>query len=177
MSEQAKSNLWYREPWPWILIAGPAVAVIGSLTSAYLAVVGADPLVDENYYQHGLQVNRELARDQQASRMQLRTELQLQGVRRGDEVRVEVASSEPLTDTAIRVRLVHRLGEFTERSAVLGRVPGSGAVASFYGQWLQAPDDELTVAGGNWRAVIEGNDWRIEGPGGADVRLRAGELR
>ena len=56
-------------------------------------------------------------------------------------------------------------------------MPGSDGVASFYGQWLQAPDDERTVAGGSWRAVIEGADWRIEGPAGADVHLPAGSVR
>ena len=61
MNKTTKSSVWYREPWPWILMSGPAVAVIGSLVSAYLAIHGADPVVDENYYQHGLQINRELA--------------------------------------------------------------------------------------------------------------------
>jgi hypothetical protein len=173
MNDATRTRPWYREPWPWILMSGPAVAVVASLVSAYLAVVGADPVIDEDYYEHGLQINRELARQQQASRLGLQTDLHLQGVRRGDEVDVQVASSAPLPDTAIRVRLVNGLGAFTERSAVLGRVPGSGAVAKFYGQWLQAPDDRLTVAAGSWRAVIEGDNWRIEGPAGADAHLRA----
>jgi hypothetical protein len=173
MTEATQSPAWYREPWPWILMSGPALAVIGSLLSAYLAVVGADPVIDENYYQHGLQINQELARVQQASRLRLQIHLQLQGVRRGDEVRVQVAAKEPLPDTAIRVRLVNQRGDFSERTAVLGRLPGSDGVARFYGQWLQAPNDELTVAGGHWRAVIEGNDWQIEGPAGTDVLLRA----
>jgi hypothetical protein len=170
MQQTRRRTAWYREPWPWILMSGPAAAVVGSLVSAYLAVKGADPVVDENYYEHGLQINSQLARLQQAIRMNLRTDLQVAGVRRGEEVRVRVASSEPLHDTVIRVRLVDQRGEYTERSAVLGRVPGSAEVASFQGQWLQAPDDRLTLSGGRWRAVIEGNDWRLEGPG-ASVHL------
>ena len=67
MNEPTKSAVWYREPWPWIVMAGPAAAVIGSLVSAYLAIHGADPVVDEDYYQHGLQINRELAQQPQAS--------------------------------------------------------------------------------------------------------------
>jgi hypothetical protein len=81
MNEATKSKVWYREPWPWIVMAGPAVAVIGSLVSAYLAIHGADPIVDENYYQHGLQINRELAQQPQPSQ----PDVQTQGVRRGDE--------------------------------------------------------------------------------------------
>ena len=33
------------------------------------------------------------------------------------------------------------------------------------------------MSGGNWRAVIEGADWRIEGPAAADAQLRADEAR
>ncbi|MFJ1302241.1 hypothetical protein ACILG0_19940 [Pseudomonadota bacterium AL_CKDN230030165-1A_HGKHYDSX7] len=28
---------WYREPWPWILMAGPAAALIGCFATIYLA--------------------------------------------------------------------------------------------------------------------------------------------
>jgi hypothetical protein len=173
MNEAVGSKVWYREPWPWIVMSGPAVAVVASFVSAYLAVHGADPVIDENYYQHGLQINGELARVQQAGEMRLRTDLELSGVRRGDDVRVQVSSPELVHDTAVRIRLIHQGGAFTERSAVLGRVPGTTGVASFYGQWLQAPDDALTIAAGKWRAVIEGSNWQIEGPAGASVHLSA----
>jgi uncharacterized protein len=68
MTETTRSKPWYREPWPWILMSGPVAAVIGSLVSAYLAFHGADPVIDENYYQHGLQINRELERQQGSDR-------------------------------------------------------------------------------------------------------------
>jgi hypothetical protein len=173
MQQNVQPRPWYREPWPWIAMSGPALAVVASFVSAYLAVHGADPVIDEDYYEHGLRINQELERQQQASRLGLQTDLRVQGVRRGDEVQVQVASNAPLSDTAIRVRLVDQRGDFTERSAVLGRVPGSGAPARFDGQWLQAPDDKLTVAAGHWRAVIEGAGWRIEGPASSNAHLSA----
>ena len=85
MNEATQSKAWYREPWPWILMSGPAVAVIGSLVSAYLAIHGADPIVDENYYQHGLEINRELAQQPQAVASRVQPDLQGQAVRRGVE--------------------------------------------------------------------------------------------
>jgi uncharacterized protein len=173
MTEALKSNIWYREPWAWIVMSGPAVVVVASFVSAFLAVRGADPVVDEDYYERGLHINAELAQDQQAARLHLESDLQIFGLRRGDEVRVRVISAQPLRDTTLRIRLTHQGSAFTERSAVLGRVPGAPSTATFYGQWLQAPDDDLTVAAGNWRAVIEASNWRIEGPAGGDVHLRA----
>jgi cytochrome c oxidase cbb3-type subunit 1 len=40
-----------------------------------LAVRGAVPVIDEDYYEHGLHVNAELARDQQAARLHLESDL------------------------------------------------------------------------------------------------------
>lgn len=43
---------WYREPWPWVLIAIPAVAVIASLATLYLALANPDYVVlDVERYQ------------------------------------------------------------------------------------------------------------------------------
>jgi hypothetical protein len=73
--------VWYREPWPWIVMSGPALAVIGSLVSAYLAIHGADPVVDQDYYEHGLQINRQLEREQQVERLRHQTESQVERAR------------------------------------------------------------------------------------------------
>jgi len=43
---------WYREPWPWVAIGIPAVAVAGGLFTLYLAITHPDPLVvDDDQYQ------------------------------------------------------------------------------------------------------------------------------
>jgi hypothetical protein len=55
---------WYREPWPWILIAPPAAAVIAGAVTVWLAVSSADGLVADDYYRRGLAINQELRRDQ-----------------------------------------------------------------------------------------------------------------
>jgi hypothetical protein len=51
---------WYRQRWPWLLIAGPAIVVVASLTSAWLAVTTDDGLVADDYYKRGLLINRKL---------------------------------------------------------------------------------------------------------------------
>lgn len=37
MSANQESKPWFREPWPWILMAGPAVAVVGCAITIVLA--------------------------------------------------------------------------------------------------------------------------------------------
>lgn len=165
---------WYREPWPWIIMSGPAVVVVASFVSAWLAIHGADPVVDENYYQRGLAINVEMAQDRQARARRIESELHIAGVRRGDEVGVELRAGDggALADTTLRLRLVRNSDARSERSAVLGRVPGSNP-ARFAGQWLQAPDDRLSLADGSWQIVVEGSDWRLEGTAAADAKLAA----
>lgn len=38
MAELDKNpNPWYKEPWPWILMSGPAIAVVACIITIYLA--------------------------------------------------------------------------------------------------------------------------------------------
>ena len=52
---------WYREPWPWILMSGPAAVLIAGAATLWLAFTSSDGLVADDYYVRGLQINRELA--------------------------------------------------------------------------------------------------------------------
>ena len=58
-SQAAEQNLpWYRQFWPWFIIALPTAAVIGSFVSLWLAVSHPDYLVvSEGQYQ---QIKNEL---------------------------------------------------------------------------------------------------------------------
>ena len=38
MKGNEEGKPWYREPWPWILMAGPALAIVGCGITIYLAV-------------------------------------------------------------------------------------------------------------------------------------------
>ena len=51
-SESMQNQPWYRQFWPWFIIALPASAVIASFISLWLAVSNPDHLVvDEQEYQ------------------------------------------------------------------------------------------------------------------------------
>ena len=44
----SEAQPWYRHPWPWILMAGPAIVVVAGLVSAFLAITTFDGMVAEN---------------------------------------------------------------------------------------------------------------------------------
>ena len=52
---------WWRYPLVWLVISGPAVVVVAGIITAWIAVRSQDPVVDENYYQKGLNINKTLA--------------------------------------------------------------------------------------------------------------------
>ena len=58
MKNDPSAKPWYREPWPWILMAGPAAVVVAGTVTAYIAFSGADRLVAEDYYKRGVEINR-----------------------------------------------------------------------------------------------------------------------
>ncbi len=62
----SSSNLTSPMPWwkfghVWLVIAGPAVVVIASVITFYLAASGKDPVVDEDYYRKGIEINKTLS--------------------------------------------------------------------------------------------------------------------
>jgi hypothetical protein len=60
---------WYREPWPWLLMAGPAAVIVAGAATIWIAFASADGLVAEDYYRQGLAINKVLAREDAARRL------------------------------------------------------------------------------------------------------------
>lgn len=76
MSVQHEDTLqWYRQFWPWALIALLGFAVVASLMLVYIAVSGADNLVRDDYYKDGLAINRDIDRDRAAQQRHIEAEL------------------------------------------------------------------------------------------------------
>lgn len=48
MPVKALSKPWWREPWPWLLMAGPAIAMVGCIITIVLAVqnFSDEPITD-----------------------------------------------------------------------------------------------------------------------------------
>jgi hypothetical protein len=57
---------WWRYGHVWLVISGPAIVVVAGFVTLWLAVRTPDPVVDENYYQAGININKTLAERQRA---------------------------------------------------------------------------------------------------------------
>ena len=57
--KETSGKPWYREPWPWILMSGPAAVVVAGSITAVIAIRTADPVVanyDARFHTGGTRV-------------------------------------------------------------------------------------------------------------------------
>lgn len=60
---------WYKYPFVWFLISIPLAAVLAGMNMLWLSIDTDDGLVADDYYKQGLAINKNLAREEQASAM------------------------------------------------------------------------------------------------------------
>jgi hypothetical protein len=169
---------WYRQPWPWFLLALPAAAVIGGIATTVLAVRSNDGVVAADYYKRGLAINEELSRRERAVALGVAVELEAQGLHPGDTVRMRVRGDQPLpAEATLLVRLVHPGRAGADRTALLARsgVSADNRSASYSGAWADSAADGGSVpARVAWSLVVESAAWRVDG--GAEA-AEGGALR
>lgn len=51
---------WWKYGHVWMVISGPAVVVVASFLTFYLAVRTPDPVIEEDYYRKGVAINQTL---------------------------------------------------------------------------------------------------------------------
>ena len=143
---------WYREPWPWILMAGPLAVVLAGIVTVWLAVATEDGVVADDYYKRGLAINQTLERAARTAALGLTATVDVAA----DGVVVVVldsASTEPEARPAsLRFRLAHPTRAGEDRAAML--VPaGPGRYTGRV----------TPVHPGRWRVIVETDRWRLPG--------------
>ena len=58
--EKNQSEAWWKFGHVWLVIAGPALVVVASFVTLYLALTRPDPLVAQDYYRQGIEINKTL---------------------------------------------------------------------------------------------------------------------
>ena len=139
---------WYREPWPWLLMAGPAIVIVAGIATAWIAVTNEDGLVADDYYKQGLAINQVIRRETAAA------ELAMQARVLFGENRVRVFLTGQALPQELVLRLVHRTRAGLDRETRL-KIGANG--------WYEGA---LAVsAGGRWNLFLEDGErnWRLTG--------------
>ncbi len=148
--DSAPRSPWYREPWPWILMAGPMAAVVGGIITAWLAVSHQDGLVADDYYKRGLAINRTLERERAALALGVKASAVFSPA--GDTVRVYVDGLPPAA--GLSLKLAHATVAGRDRTVLLERSPGG---------WFEGRFP--AVGPGKWKVLLEDPEgrWRVTG--------------
>lgn len=110
------STPWYKQFWPWFIIALPATAVVAGLATVFIAYNNADTLVRDDYYRDGLAINRELALDDRARELGLTATVIFDAV--SGEVIVQLADTGEVAKT-LGLLLVHPVDASRDRTLAL----------------------------------------------------------
>jgi hypothetical protein len=141
---------WYAEPWVWLLIALPLSAVIGGLTTIYIAVSTSDGLVVDDYYRRGKEINRDLDRDHAAATHGLEAHLRVEAAAR--RVTLQLSAQDYTLPQSLRFAFLHPTREGFDQHLMLPSI-GEGR----YGGVIDA------LPRGNWYVQLEADDWRLQG--------------
>ena len=136
---------WYREPWPWLLMAGPAAVLVAGAATTWIAFASADGLVAEDYYRQGLGINKRLAREEAAQRLGISAAIRVEPTL----IRVELQGAAP---EVLFVHLAHATRAGHDVRLRLVPSPEGGYAAEL-----------PPLPAGRWRAVLEDprGAWRI----------------
>ena len=112
------SSPWYREPWPWIVMAGPAAVVVAGIVTMTIAFRSFDGVVADDYYKQGLAINRVLAREA-AARQLGATAVVAFSI---DRAQVRVTFGGRVHPASLRLALIHPTLRGSDQSIVLAQV-------------------------------------------------------
>ncbi|MDO8756127.1 MAG: FixH family protein [Polaromonas sp.] len=57
---------WWKYGHVWLVIAGPAIVVVAAFVTAWIAISNPDPVLAEDYYRRGMEINKTLAAQEKA---------------------------------------------------------------------------------------------------------------
>ena len=142
---------WYREPWPWLLMSGPAIVVVAGIITIVIAARTHDGLVVDDYYKQGKTINQSLHRDAVARQIGITATVTFDQANDQLNVVLRRADGQALP-ASISVVLVHATRSGADKIVTLsplengytGKLPSLGA--------------------GKWNVLIEDTQkkWRLQ---------------
>jgi hypothetical protein len=143
---------WYRQFWPWFLIALPATVVVAGLSTVWIAARHADSLVVDDYYKDGLAINQRLFKQERARKLGISAHLDYLGGT------IEVTLTGAVEPPALTLNLSHPLDAALDHELSLAQIqPGiyrTKLALSRNSRWIW----QLEPLG-----QPEGEVWRVDG--------------
>ena len=120
ISSTQETNAWYKEFWPWFIVALLGSVVTASLITVAIAFQHADDLVVDDYYKVGLAINQRLEYRDAAQRLGIDVNLQFTD----EQVRVSTKNVAP--SSKLKLLLAHPIE--ADKDFTLTLLPGPDGV-------------------------------------------------
>jgi len=137
---------WYKQFWPWFVIAIPATSVIYSLTAVYIFSQNQVDLVAEDYYKEGKAINVDISRLRVSDALKLKASVNVDE----NSIVLNFDKGELADYPNLRVTFTHRTlanNDFTQMvSADLKGTYRFNSPAPLLGPWFV----ELEPFDGDW---------------------------
>ncbi len=167
LSIRSVSEPWYRQRWPWLLFAGPAIVVVASFATLMLAAASDDGVIADDYYKRGLLINREIDRTVRADAMHLGAVLRVtpEGVA---TLAIDGFADASAAPPMVSVHVAHPTRAGQDRTITLVRGPGD----VYVGVIAPRPAGRRLVS-------VEGDLWKLPAAPAADgiAEVRLGAAR
>lgn len=143
------NNPWYKEFWPWFLIAVPIITFAMGGLLLKLAISTEDSLVVDDYYKEGKAINARLDKEAIAKKMNITTDLTIND----GSIALQFHSGIPKEGNAVKLSFYHVTLEDRDVSVLLSR-DANGIYRGFVEESLD----------GKWRVSLTPFDdsWKIQ---------------
>lgn len=151
MTQEKDSGPWTKEPWPWLLMAGPAIVIVAGIYTAILAVRTDDGLVVDDYYKQGLSINKTIHRSEAARISNISGSFFVDVESGTATIHAQFKGDRPFPDS-ISMSLLHPTRAGADQQVLLRKNANGEYVGKAVGL------EEL-----QWNVAIEQPDWRLAG--------------
>lgn len=159
------SKPWYRQFWPWFLIAIPFSSVVMGVVMINLAISGKDSLVREDWYKDGMAINQRLDKQLKAKELGIKAELTLD--KSSGDLFLDTSNLDIGRDNELSLHLIHPTLEHKDRSLRLYLAPDN----RFYAKLDFQPKGVYYIL-----LTTPSQQWEIESSINFDNKVSAQEL-
>lgn len=108
-------QVWYKQFWPWFLIALPMTAVVASLFTFYIAATTNNDMVVESYYKKGKAINADLSLIEKAEQMGIKAAV----APANKGLVLDMVLPDSLKNQPLKIELAHKTLAKNDRSYVV----------------------------------------------------------
>ena len=169
--EREDTSPWYRQFWPWFIIALPASAVVAGLYTVWLAMQTGDSLVVHSDDGMNVVTERNLGAEREAMRLGLSATVDIQ-LQTGVVTVLLSSAMDAALPAALQLRLRHSTMASRDVDVqLLQAMPNAAGDAVWAGHFNTPPD-------GRYQMILSsGEAWRLstDWSGQSQVRLEHGD--